>query len=336
MPISPYIHKLRQKVGHDLLQIPSVTILAFDECGRVLLVKDADSGQWTTPGGAIDPGEHPADAAVREMWEETHLLVELSHITGIYSGSQFIITYSNGDQVSYFMTVFAARIISGDMRPDQTETLAVAYFSADDLADLDLSAWKRLVLADAFQPQPQTRFQPTNWQPAPNQIRTGGMSDYIRQIRAKVGSDKLMTPAAGAIVVNTEGHILLQKRADNGRWAPPAGGVEPYESPTQAVVREVWEETGILVEPIHLVGIYSGPLYNITFDNGHQVEIFSVTYLCRPIGGHPEPDGHESLDVAYFPPEALDFLSEKWQRRTADALKYLPTARFHPATWQPK
>jgi hypothetical protein len=32
----------------------------------------------------------------------------------------------------------------------------------------------------------------------------------------------------------------------------------------------------------------------------------------------------------------LDFLSEKWQRRTADALKYLPTARFHPATWQPK
>jgi 8-oxo-dGTP pyrophosphatase MutT (NUDIX family) len=336
MPISPYIHHLRQRVGHDLLQIPSVTILVFDEQNRVLLVKDAGSSQWTTPGGAIDPGEHPADAAVREMWEETNLLVELTHITGIYGGSEFIITYPNSDQVSYFMTVFAARILSGEMRPDQVETLKVAYFAPDDLTTLELSSWKQLVLANAFRPQPKTRFQPNNWQPAPNEIRTGGMSDYIRQIRAKVGNESLMSPAVGAIVVNEEGHILLQKRADNGRWALPAGGVEPHESPTQAVIREVWEETGVLVEPVRLVGIYSGPEYNFTFaGSGDRVEVFSVIYFCRPIGGRPEPDGLESVDVAYFAPEALDFLPEKWQRRTADALNNLPTATFHPATWQP-
>jgi 8-oxo-dGTP pyrophosphatase MutT (NUDIX family) len=336
MPVSPYIHRLRQKVGHDLLHIPSVTIVVFDEQGRVLLVKDAGSGQWTTPGGAIDPGERPADAAVREMWEETNLLVELTHITGIYGGPEFIITYPNGDQTSYFMTVFAARIAGGKMRPDQVEILEADYFAPDDLDRLDLSSWKRLVLADAFQSQPQTRYQPNTWRPVPGGVRTGGMSDYIRQIRAKVGNEQLMSPAVWAIVVNEEGYILLQKRADNGRWAPPAGGVEPHESPTQAVVREVWEETDVLVEPVRLAGIYSGPEYNITFaGSGDRAEVFSVLYLCHPIGGRPEPDGFESVDVAYFAPEALDFLPEKWQRRTADALHNVPIARFHPATWQP-
>ena len=332
MPISPYIHNLRQKVGHDLLHIPSVTILVFDDQNRVLLVKDADSGQWTTPGGAIDPGERPATAARREMWEETNLLVELSHITGIYGGSDFIITYPNGDQTSYFMTVFAARIISGKMRPDQAEIVDIAYFSPADLAALDLSPWKQLVLADALQSQPQTRFQPTSWRPAPDAVRTGGMSNYVRQLRAKVGNDRLMSPAVGGIVVNEEGHILLQKRADNGRWAPPAGAVEPDESPTQAIVREVWEETGVIVEPIRLVGIYSGPEYIFTFaSSGDVLEAFSTVFLCRPIGGQPEPDGLESTAVAYFAPDTLGFLPERWQQRLADALQNHSTARFQPA-----
>jgi 8-oxo-dGTP diphosphatase len=98
----------------------------------------------------------------------------------------------------------------------------------------------------------------------------------------------------------------------------------------------VWEETDVLVEPVRLAGIYSGPEYNITFaGSGDRAEVFSVLYLCHPIGGRPEPDGFESVDVAYFAPEALDFLPEKWQRRTADALHNVPIARFHPATWQP-
>ena len=231
MPISPYIHNLRQKVGHDLLHIPSVTILVFDEQNRVLLVKDAGSGQWTTPGGAIDPGERPATAALREMHEETNLRVELTHITGIYGGSDFIMTYPNNDQTSYFMTVFAARIVGGEMRPDQTETVAIAYFSQADLAALSLSPWKQLVLADAFQPQPQTRFQANRWRPAPDAVRTGGMSDYVRQIRAKVGNDRLMS-------TSRRGPLWLMKRVIfcykngriTGRWAPPAGAVEPHES----------------------------------------------------------------------------------------------------------
>lgn len=335
MPVSPYIYNLRQKVGHDLLHVPSVTILVFDEQNRVLLVKDAGSGRWTTPGGAIDPGEHPADAAVREMWEETNLLVELTHITGVYGGSDFIIAYPNGDRTSYFMTVFAAHIIGGELRPDQVETVATAYFAQDDLAALGLSTWQKMVLADAFQPQPKTRFQDSAWEPAPDEIRKGGMSDYVRQLRARVGTACLMSPAVGAVVIDEQGHILLQQQADDGRWTPPAGAIEPHESPTQAIIREVWEETGVLVEPIGIMGLYSGAEYFVTFANGDMAEVFAVIYFCRPIGGSPQPDGYESLDVAYFAPEQLDSFPERWQERWRDALAGGETAVFHPATWQP-
>src|SRR5690349_24934449 len=101
MPMSEYMRALRAKVGGQLLQIPSVTILTFDGAGRVLLVKHGDVHLWTTPGGAVDPLETPADAAIREMWEETGLDVELLRVLGVYGGVEFQTTYANGDVVSF-------------------------------------------------------------------------------------------------------------------------------------------------------------------------------------------------------------------------------------------
>jgi len=73
MAISPYIRRLREAVGSDLLLVPSVAGIIFDHDGRILLVRQADDGVWSTPGGAIEPNEEPADAVVREVWEETGL-----------------------------------------------------------------------------------------------------------------------------------------------------------------------------------------------------------------------------------------------------------------------
>lgn len=66
MPISPYIARLRSLVGNELLQLPSVATLCRDDQNRVLLVRQAESGLWGTPGGAIEPGESPEEAAIRE------------------------------------------------------------------------------------------------------------------------------------------------------------------------------------------------------------------------------------------------------------------------------
>lgn len=163
MPISEYMRGLREKVGTELVLVPSVTIITFDDQGRVLLAKHADAGVWVAPGGSVDPHESPADAAVREMWEETGLLVEPTKILGVYGGPEFQVTYSNGDEVSYLMTVFECRVIGGTMRPDRVETLELGYFSQADLTKLTLPPWARVVLPDVFADRSRTRFKPPTW-----------------------------------------------------------------------------------------------------------------------------------------------------------------------------
>jgi 8-oxo-dGTP diphosphatase len=66
MPPSPYILRLRDKVGHQRLLLPSVSVHIFDDANRLLLVRLRDDDQWSTPGGAIEPDEFPSDAAARE------------------------------------------------------------------------------------------------------------------------------------------------------------------------------------------------------------------------------------------------------------------------------
>ncbi len=63
--------------------VPSVTVITFDDRGRVQLARHADAGVWVAPGGCVDPHESPADAADREMWEETGLLVDPTRVLGV-------------------------------------------------------------------------------------------------------------------------------------------------------------------------------------------------------------------------------------------------------------
>jgi ADP-ribose pyrophosphatase YjhB (NUDIX family) len=127
MPISEYLRRLRDKVGNDLLVMPAVAVMVLDAKERLLLVRDAGTGLWATPGGAVDPDEDPADAAVREMWEETGLLVEIQRVLGVYGGPGFRLTYPNGDVVSYCVISFAAEVRGGAMRPDGVETLELRW-----------------------------------------------------------------------------------------------------------------------------------------------------------------------------------------------------------------
>ena len=62
MPVAPHIARLREKVGHDLLVLPTVAVLPIDDQGQVLLVRQTDFGTYGTIGGAIDEDESPADA----------------------------------------------------------------------------------------------------------------------------------------------------------------------------------------------------------------------------------------------------------------------------------
>ena len=165
MPMSEYMSELRRKVGSQLLEIPSVSVIARDDEGRVLLVQHAEIGSWVTPGGAIDPTETPADAAVREMWEETGLEVRPTRLAGVYGGPEFNVRYQNGDENSYAMIVFEAEIIGGDPRPDGVETLDVRFFTAAEIEALQTPVWMAEVLADVLAGGERGGFRAATWRP---------------------------------------------------------------------------------------------------------------------------------------------------------------------------
>lgn len=138
MPISPYIRGLREKIGHDLLLNPGVAALIHDEAGRVLLQRRSDDGSWNLPAGAVDPGESPAQAVVREVWEETGLKVVPEKVAGVFSGAGFRRIYPHGDQLEVFSVVFLCRVAGGHLEARDGESLELRYAAPADLPDSSL------------------------------------------------------------------------------------------------------------------------------------------------------------------------------------------------------
>jgi 8-oxo-dGTP pyrophosphatase MutT (NUDIX family) len=143
MGISPYIRRLREAVGHELLLVPSVAVLAWDDNGRLLLVREAQTGLWQTIGGAVEPDESPYEAALREAAEEAGVRLDIERIRDVAGGPQFRLRYPNGDLVGYVPTIFDARVTDGMPRPDGEETVEVAWFSERELGSARLTDFTR-------------------------------------------------------------------------------------------------------------------------------------------------------------------------------------------------
>lgn len=107
-----------------------------------------------------------------------------------------------------------------------------------------------------------------------------------------------LVACVGGLAYDAEGRILLVKRRNNpgsGLWSVPGGRVEPGESDTQAVIREMAEETGLTVEPGALVGrVQRGP-YSI------------ADYRCVVVGGSLQA-GDDATDARWCDAAALDDL----------------------------
>ncbi len=126
-------------------------------------------------------------------------------------------------------------------------------------------------------------------------------SDYIRSLRAKVGSSLIMLPAVAAVISDAQGRLLLQEKAAGQGWSLPAGGIEPGETPQQAIAREVMEETGLEVVSSEVLAVFGGREFRHTYPNGDQVEYLVVLFKCQTSG---EPGGYtdnETVSLKYTP-----------------------------------
>jgi 8-oxo-dGTP pyrophosphatase MutT (NUDIX family) len=131
------------------------------------------------------------------------------------------------------------------------------------------------------------------------------ISEYARGIRALVGHRLLLVCGVAAIVHDGVGRVLLERRSDGGRWGPPAGAIDPGETPAQAIVREVLEETGLRVGVTGVVAVLGGPDYRFSYGNGDLCEYVTTVFTCRVLGGELHPADGESLELRYFPPDEL-------------------------------
>jgi 8-oxo-dGTP pyrophosphatase MutT (NUDIX family) len=240
---------------------------------------------------------------------------------GVYSGPQYTVLYPNGDEVQQWTAAFECRLIGGDGAADGRESTRWRFFEPGALPPT--SPWYAAMARDALAGQRAACFEPPRREPP----RLNG--DYLRSLRRHVGKMELISPGAAAIIRDADGRILLIRRADNGDWGLPAGGMDLGESIAETVVRETREETGLFVEPVRLVGAYAGPEYRIVYPNGDPLQICSSLFECRVIGGALRPDGVETLAAEFFAPEVLPApMPERLRQRIADALRNWPDALY--------
>lgn len=133
MSTPEFILALRQKIGHDLLWLPGVSIVVVDEGGRVLLGRRSDNGHWAVVSGIPEPGEQPAQAARRECLEETGVQAEVLGVASVSAGAPM--AFPNGDRCVFMDMTFAARPIagSGQAHPADDESTEVGWFHPEDL-----------------------------------------------------------------------------------------------------------------------------------------------------------------------------------------------------------
>ncbi|MEP9395648.1 NUDIX domain-containing protein [Gordonia sp. VNQ95] len=125
--------------------------------------------------------------------------------------------------------------------------------------------------------------------------------------------------SVAGVVIDRAGHVLVIRRRDNGAWEIPGGVLEVDESVERGAMREIREETGILVRVDGLSGVYK----NMTRG------VVSLVFRCTPIGGQVRTSDESSAVEWVTVDEARTRLSDMFWLRVADALSGRVATRTH-------
>lgn len=130
--------------------IPAASAAVIDENNRILLLKRRDSGNWTMPGGTLEPDESIKTCLIREVLEETGLSVTPNCIINIYSNPNAVVAYSDGEVRREFSVLFDVKIVGGTLSIDD-ESTEYGWFSFEDVLQCPLADSQRIRINDVIQ-----------------------------------------------------------------------------------------------------------------------------------------------------------------------------------------
>lgn len=134
-----------------------------------------------------------------------------------------------------------------------------------------------------------------------------GRVEHYRDPHAPVATR--VAPAVFAITRDPAGRLLLVRRADTGNWEPPGGHLEVGETAAAALVREVYEEAGVIVAAGSVAAVISDPEHVLAYpERGEVLQQIAVYVHATPVHGHPRPDRGEISDAAWWTLDQLDAL----------------------------
>jgi 8-oxo-dGTP pyrophosphatase MutT (NUDIX family) len=155
MPIPEFIVELRRHIGHAPLWLPSVTAVVIRD-QQVLLVQRADNKAWTPVTGVVDPGENPADCAVREVLEEAGIHAIARRLAWVHVIPPMV--HVNGDHAQYLDHVFRMDWAGGEPFPADDESLDARWFDLAEVPDMPADMRRRIELASDDSPNAATVF----------------------------------------------------------------------------------------------------------------------------------------------------------------------------------
>lgn len=146
------------------------------------------------------------------------------------------------------------------------------------------------------------------------------MSDYIKELREKVGHMPLVLPHAVVILFNENHEVLLEERSDDGYFDFPGGGIDLKESGEEAAKRELEEETGLIADKLVLFNVYTGEITKYVYFNGDVIYGVDLVYLCDKYHGELKPQLEEVKRLRFY---SLDNLPNKMSIRNQQIVKDL-------------
>ncbi len=291
--------------------------IVTNAAGELLMIQRHDIRTFDVPGGGLDPGELPTEAAVRETLEETGLQVRPSQLLGVY--------HWPNEPNAYLSFYFRCELMGGTIRPSE-ESPTVAFFAQEKLPRPILPMHRQRIRHSLNHHgyQPLMLTQPmTIVQKAGKKVLGRILFPLQRWQRRRSGELPWPEPSswrmgAFTIIRNGAGAVLWVKRTDMDVWNLPGGGVQNEEPPWETAVRETLEETGCQVKLCDLTSInsYSNEA-NLTFN-----------YTAEIVSGQLTT-GSEAADFAWFlPGEEPSNSVQQHLERVADAVAASPTVIF--------